>query len=254
MNIFESLEQWRQFRRGLTNQTIGFVPTMGNLHAGHASLCARSVEENDFTVLSIFINPTQFNSASDLDNYPKTMEADLALAKQIGVDAVILPTYDALYPDQYRYRVSESELSMSMEGAHRPGHFDGMLTVVLKLLMLAKADNAYFGEKDFQQYLLINGMKEAFFIDTNIVPCPTVREDSGLAMSSRNNLMTAENKSAAKLIKQVLSSKTLSNHERIIKLEEQGFAVDYLEEHHGRCFVAAHFGGVRLIDNVEVMA
>lgn len=251
MKVFESLDDFREWRVART-QSVGFVPTMGHLHDGHASLLQQSKENNDLTLLSIFVNPTQFNNANDLTNYPRTLEDDLAIAEKIGVDAVILPTYDALYPDDYRYQVSEKTISKLMEGGHRPGHFDGMLTVVLKLLMLAKADNAYFGEKDFQQLELIRGMCDAFFIDTNIIPCPIVRETSGLAMSSRNSRLSSEDRHAAAALYEILAGAGLTLDERRTQLSSFGFDVDYIEEHEGRRYVAAHFGGVRLIDNVAV--
>ena len=152
MQIFSAITEWQALRATLSN-TIGFVPTMGSLHAGHASLLTRARQENQFTVLSIFINPTQFNQASDFANYPKTIDEDLALAQQLGIDAVLLPTADQMYTDQYHYQVQETELSQILCGKHRPGHFTGMLTVVLKLLLLAQATNAYFGDKDFQQLI-----------------------------------------------------------------------------------------------------
>jgi len=189
VRCFESLDDWRAARAVLGMTRIGFVPTMGALHAGHASLLARSVAESEYTVLSIYVNPTQFNDAGDLARYPRTLEQDLALAESLGVDAVLLPRYEALYADGYRYRLDEMTFSRTLCGAHRPGHFAGVLTVVMKLLNLVRATRAYFGEKDYQQYLLIRDMCAAFFLDTEIVPCATLREPDGLAMSSRNMLL-----------------------------------------------------------------
>lgn len=248
MDVFKAVSDWQKVRAQLSG-SLGIVMTMGCLHQGHASLMQRSVAENDRTVLTIFVNPTQFNQQNDFDNYPKTLQSDLDLADSLGVDFVILPTYQQLYPDQYRYRVNESDLSQLMEGQHRPGHFDGMLTVVLKLLLLAKADRAYFGEKDYQQYQLIKGMAEAFFIDTDIVPCPTVREANGLAMSSRNKRLTAQQYKLAQQLNVILRQLE-TDQGCVAHLQDIGFAVDYVKTHNGRRFAAVSLGEVRLIDNI----
>lgn len=245
MKIFGTIEEWRNFRARMT-EPLGFVPTMGALHAGHASLVGRSVAENPHTLVSIFVNPTQFNDPTDLHKYPRTLEADMALLEEQNTDYLLLPTTDMLYPDGYRYRVTENAFSTELCGRHRPGHFDGVLTVVLKLLQLAKARNAYFGEKDYQQLRLVRNMAEAFFLDTVIVSCPTLREPDGLAMSSRNRRLSTEERAKAPLLYQAL----LTNNRSL--LEREGFAVDYLEEHDGRRYVAASLGSVRLIDNVEI--
>ncbi|MGZ3689254.1 MAG: pantoate--beta-alanine ligase, partial [Bdellovibrionota bacterium] len=201
--IFESVAEWKKFRPELSGG-LGFVPTMGALHEGHLSLCERSREENAGTLVSLFVNPTQFNDPRDLERYPRTLEADLEKLTRAGVDYVLCPSSSELYPDDYRFRVSESEKSVLLCGAHRPGHFDGVLTVVLKLLNLAGADAAYFGEKDFQQLTLIREMTEALFHPTRIVGCPTVREADGLAMSSRNRLLSPEARKLAPALASVL--------------------------------------------------
>ena len=210
--LVEQIVDWRReraahIRGGLT---LGFVPTMGALHEGHLSLVRRSRAENDRTLVSIFVNPTQFDDPSDLAKYPRTLEHDLSLLRTAGADFVLLPREPDLYPDGYRYRVSENHLSTLLEGAHRPGHFDGVLTVVLKLLMIASADRAYFGEKDWQQLSLVRGMADAFFLRTTIVPCPTVREDDGLAMSSRNTRLQPSERQKAPQFYQALSSASTS--------------------------------------------
>jgi pantoate--beta-alanine ligase len=254
LQVFRNLDDWRAFRRGLSG-TLGFVPTMGALHAGHGSLLERSVRENGHTVLSIYLNPTQFNNPKDLDCYPRTLERDLALAREIGVNSVILPTFEEMYPDGYRFRVEENSLSGELCGAHRPGHFTGVLTVVMKLLNIVRADRAYFGEKDYQQYLLIRDMCEAFFIETSIVPCETVREADGLAMSSRNENLDATGRARAGLLN-VLIRSGAGDAAVTDALAEAGFDVDYVVTRAGRRFAAASLkcGGktVRLIDNVPV--
>ena len=251
MTEFTELTSWISERRKLSpSNKIGFVPTMGALHAGHASLLERARKENDYVVLSIYVNPTQFNNKEDLKKYPITIEADRKIALSAGVDAILLPTYDQIYPDQYRYKVSESEFSNQLCGAHRPGHFDGVLTVVMKLLNLVRPDRAYFGEKDYQQLQLIKGMVEAFFIPTEIVPCPTMREADGLAMSSRNVNLTPENRELAPLLHRILVEAKSSAEARALLTEEK-FAVDYVEDIGARRFAAAALGAVRLIDNVE---
>jgi pantoate--beta-alanine ligase len=158
---------------------------------------------------------------------------------------------EELYPDQYRYQISESEFSNQLCGAHRPGHFNGVLSVVMKLLNLADANRAYFGEKDHQQLTLIEGMVETFFLKTKIIPCPTIREPNGLAKSSRNLRLTADELKLAPLLYQTIT--TVQDREQaILKLTEVGFKVDYLKDHHQRRYVAAHLGKVRLIDNVQL--
>jgi pantoate--beta-alanine ligase len=189
--VFKTISEWREFRKSeiFKGISLGFVPTMGALHDGHISLFNRSVKENDKSVASIFVNPTQFNDKEDLKNYPRNFDEDYRKLADAGVDYIIFPEYNDMYNDDFRYEVNEKELSKILCGASRPGHFTGVLTVVLKLLNIVKAGRAYFGEKDYQQYLLIKGMTEAFFIDTQIVPGAIVREADGLAMSSRNVLL-----------------------------------------------------------------
>lgn len=254
MKVFEDLAGWREARRGISG-TIGFVPTMGALHRGHAALLERSVADCDHTVMSVFVNPTQFNDAGDLAHYPRTLDADLAVARELGVDSVILPDYRALYPDDFRYRIEESSFSRELCGAHRPGHFTGVLTVVMKLLNLVRPHRAYFGEKDYQQYELIRGMAEAFFLDAEIVACPTVREPDGLALSSRNALLDGPGRERAPHFHRLLASDA-SDAEVRRALEEAGLAVDYVETRGGRRFGAVVVRGaernVRLIDNVEI--
>jgi pantoate--beta-alanine ligase len=258
LRVFEDPGEWKRFCRSLSGRgTVGFVPTMGALHDGHASLVGRSASENDFTLVSIFVNPTQFNDPKDLAAYPRTVEADCALLAAAGATAVFLPTPDTMYPDTYAYRISENELSAKYCGAFRPGHFDGVLAVVMKLLQLAGADRAYFGEKDWQQYLLIRGMAEAFFLDTEIVPCPIVRESSGLAMSSRNTRLSAAGLDAAKAIYRAIAASPDTAAARAI-LEQDGFKVEYVEDRMDpkdgsvRRLAAAWLEGVRLIDNVPI--
>jgi pantoate--beta-alanine ligase len=251
MKIVKSLPEWQTIRAELGSLNIGFVPTMGALHAGHRSLVERSAAETEITVASIFVNPTQFNDTSDFDKYPKTWDADVKLLEAAGCNYLIAPEFSEIYADQYRYSVDEKELSRVLCGAHRPGHFQGVLSVVMKLLNLVRPSSAYFGEKDFQQLKLIEGMVTAFFMQTRIVPCPTVRDPDGLAMSSRNTRLNPEDREKAPLFYRVLTSNA-SLLEMWKKLEKEGFEVDYLEEMHGRRFGAVKLGGVRLIDNVTV--
>jgi pantoate--beta-alanine ligase len=251
--VFESLPAWREarFAQVRAGQTLGLVPTMGALHEGHLSLVRRSRAENDLTLVTIFVNPQQFDDPADLALYPRTLEEDLALLRTAGVEFVLLPRDADLYPDAYRYRVSESELSRTLEGAHRPGHFDGVLTVVLKLLQVALAERAYFGEKDWQQLSLVRGMVEALFLPTVIVACPTVREADGLALSSRNRRLLPPDRGKAPRFYQILSSAPTVEAARR-DLAAAGFAVDYVEERDGRRLGAVRLGKVRLIDNTPL--
>jgi len=253
--IFDNLALWRaarlaHIRSGLT---LGFVPTMGALHEGHVSLLRRSREENDRTLVSIFVNPSQFDDPRDLENYPRPLQEDLAILEAEHAEFVLLPDPAQLYPDGYRYRVSETQCSRTLEGAHRPGHFDGVLTVVLKLLQIAQAERAYFGEKDWQQLHLVRGMAEAFFLPTDIIACPTVREADGLAISSRNRRLSPRDRTKAAHFYRVLSSATTADI-AARELEREGFTVDYVEDAHTRRLGAVRLGGIRLIDNVALGA
>lgn len=231
--------------------SVGFVPTMGALHAGHFSLIERSKNECDRTVVSIFVNPTQFNNPQDLEKYPRPIEQDLALLKSAGVGAVFLPRAEEMYADAYRFELREKELSRVLCGPTRPGHFEGVLTVVMKLFGIVSPSKAYFGEKDYQQLRLIKDMAAAFFLDTEVIACPTLREADGLAMSSRNLLLSAEHREKAALIYKLLAGPGTAG-EVSAALTAAGFKVDYVEDHWGRRFVAAFLGNVRLIDNVEL--
>ena len=252
--VFEDLTAWREHRRGLKG-SLGFVPTMGALHAGHASLLEASVRDNDHTVLSVYVNPTQFNNPADLDGYPETLAADLEVAQQLGVDYVILPTYEQMYADEFRYQVDEKELSRELCGANRPGHFTGVLTVVMKLFNLVAPERAYFGEKDYQQLELIRGMADAFFMPIEVIGCPTVRETDGLAMSSRNKLLDPRGRCRATELHRALKLDECDARIRQ-RLTKAGFKVDYIESKYARRFgavvVTTAEGEVRLIDNVEL--
>jgi pantoate--beta-alanine ligase len=238
---------WRKKQNG----NVGFVPTMGALHAGHETLIKRARTENDVVVLSIFVNPTQFNDPKDLEKYPSTWEQDLAMAERNGVNAIFFPKYAEMYPDNYRYKVIETEFSKLLDGKNRPGHFDGVLSVVMKLFNIVSPDRAYFGEKDFQQLTLVKDMVASFFMDLDVIPVPTVREESGLAMSSRNTRLSAdERKKAADIYQAITKCKTAD--EAVSKLSAAGFAVDYVTDIGDRRFVAAKLGEVRLIDNVKI--
>lgn len=251
--VYEDVAVWRAERLAQTRAgtTLGFVPTMGALHEGHVSLIRRSRAENDRTLVSIFVNPTQFDNPVDLASYPRTLEEDVSTLRAEGTDFVLVPSEAQLYPDKYLYRVTEIEVSSTLEGAHRPGHFDAVLTVVLKLLQIADAERAYFGEKDWQQLSLVRGMVDAFFLPTEIVACPTVRESDGLAMSSRNRrLSPADRRKAADFYRALSSAAAADVVARA--LQAAGFAVDYVEDQGMRRMGAVRLGGIRLIDNVPL--
>jgi pantoate--beta-alanine ligase len=246
------IADWQAERAAMELQglTVGFVPTMGALHAGHRALLERARAENDRVVLSIFVNPTQFNDPADLARYPRTLDADLALAGDL-VDHAFVPSPGDMYPDQYRYRVGETELSSRLEGAHRPGHFEGMLTVVLKLFCLVRPDRSYFGEKDRQQLDLVEGMARAFFLPGKIIPCPTVRDPDGVAMSSRNRRLSPAARARAAAFPRLLRESP-SAAAAAQALGGAGFEVDYVEDHTGIRLGAVRLEDVRLIDNVRL--
>lgn len=189
-------------------KTIGLVPTMGALHDGHASLVRRSVAENDITVVSIFLNPTQFNDPKDLERYPVTLESDCALLEQCGAQIAFVPSVKEVYPEPDTRIFSYPPTDVVMEGERRPGHFNGVCQIVSKLFYFTDPDRAYFGEKDYQQIAVIKRMVEDLKFRVNIVPCPVIRETSGLAMSSRNTLLAPEESEIAPNIYRILKEST----------------------------------------------
>jgi pantoate--beta-alanine ligase len=255
--------------------TTGFVPTMGALHAGHISLVQQAVSENKTVVVSIFVNPTQFNDPKDLERYPRNLNTDLKLLEKTGCQIVFAPTSEEIYPEPDTRKFNFGALETVMEGKHRPGHFNGVAQVVSKLFDIVQPDKAYFGLKDFQQLAIIKEMVLQLKLPVEIVPCPIVREVSGLAMSSRNELLSAEErKNAAIISKTLLEAKKLSEHKSVRELAEwitktinknPYLTVEYVEIVDGRqlqpvkswdnegekvCCVAVFCGKVRLIDNV----
>lgn len=185
---------------------IGLVPTMGALHAGHASLVKRSVSENDVTVVSVFVNPTQFNDKNDLKNYPRTLDADCQLLESLGATYVFAPSVEEVYPEPDTRTFSYPPIDTVMEGPRRPGHFNGVCQIVSKLFYMVQPDRAYFGEKDFQQIAVIRAMVADLKLPIELRPCPIVREESGLALSSRNALLTEAEKRTAVCISQALKT------------------------------------------------
>ena len=183
---------------------VGLVPTMGALHAGHASLVKRSVSENGVTVVSVFVNPTQFNDKNDLEKYPRTLDADCRLLEECGADFAFAPSVSEMYPEPDTRQFSYAPLDTVMEGAFRPGHFNGVAQVVSKLFYIVEPDNAYFGEKDFQQIAVIRAMVKQLDIPVKINDCPILREADGLALSSRNVRLTPEQRQKAPLIARTL--------------------------------------------------
>ncbi len=253
MKLVESVAELVALRQARGTGATGFVPTMGALHDAHLSLIRRSQAENARTWVSIFVNPAQFNDPADLARYPRPLEQDLEILRAANCDLVFVPHAHEIYPDDYRYRVSESEFSRKYCGAGRPGHFDGVLTIVLKLLLLVRPERAYFGEKDYQQLRLIEGLAQAFFLDTWIVPCALVRESDGLAMSSRNRLLSATERKRAPAFHRLLVrsiAERQSAGDAAAELAREGFEVEYVEDFEDRRLAAVRLGQVRLIDNV----
>lgn len=210
MEILSSIKQIKVFltKEKQNKKTIGFVPTMGALHEGHLSLVRQCIKENDICVVSIFVNPTQFNNANDLATYPRTLEADCALLKEAGCDYVFAPSAEEMYPEPDTRSFDFGTISQVMEGAHRPGHFNGVAQIVSKLFYAIEPDNAYFGEKDFQQIAVIRAMTKQLNIPVTIHSCPILRESDGLAMSSRNVRLTADQRQKAPLIARTLKEST----------------------------------------------
>ena len=253
MQTVETVAEWKQVRTEIesTGETLGFVPTMGALHAGHTSLVERCLAENDKAVVSIFVNPTQFNDPNDLEKYPRTMDVDSGMLETLGVDHLFLPDRATVYPDDYRHRLTETDLSTRLCGAHRPGHFEGVLTVVMRLFNIIRPHKAYFGEKDYQQYRLIADMAAAFFMDVEIRSCPIVRDADGVAVSSRNALLSSDSRRRAAEFASILKNGESATAVRN-SLEDRGIQVDYVEDWSGRRLAAVLIDEVRLIDNVEI--
>lgn len=257
-------------------KTIGFVPTMGALHEGHASLVRRAVSENDVAVVSVFVNPTQFNDKNDLIKYPRTLEADCALLEKEGVHVVFAPTVEEMYPEPDTRRFSYAPLDTVMEGKFRPGHFNGVCQVVSKLFYMVEPDKAYFGEKDFQQLAIIREMTRRLDIPVQIVGCPIVREADGLALSSRNARLTEEQRKQALVISKTLfdsieyaKNHTVAETQAFVEnriAEAEGLDLEYFELVDGTTLqkiiswretdyavgcITVFCGDVRLIDNIK---
>ena len=271
----EELHSW--VRDVAVNSSRGFVPTMGALHRGHEALLQNSLRSNDATVLSIFVNPTQFNVASDYENYPQSHARDIALAQHHGVDVVYMPTAQNMYPDGFASFIEPGNTALTMEGENRPGHFRGVTTVVAKLFNTVQPHRAYFGKKDFQQLAVIRQMVSELNYAIEIVGMETVREDDGLALSSRNQRLTEQQRADAPIIFQGLkrcreyaTSQTCSSlevigefvqhlsHSKLVSLEYAKVCdaytlqeVDTISQDSVLC-VAAWYDKVRLIDNVEL--
>jgi pantoate--beta-alanine ligase len=257
------------------NGSVGFVPTMGALHAGHISLVEKAVAENNIVVVSIFVNPTQFNDKTDLEKYPRNLNADLKLLEKTSCHVVFSPKPEEIYPEPDTRRFNFGALETVMEGKHRPGHFNGVAQVVSKLFDIVQPNKAYFGLKDFQQLAIIKNMVAQLNLPVEIVPCPIIREKSGLAMSSRNELLSAEERKNAAIISEtLLESKELSKEKSVNELKNwitetinknRYLTVEYVEivdDIHLQpvkswdektlkvCCVAVFCGKVRLIDNI----
>ncbi len=277
MEILKTPEEMRAWRRALP-VSLGLTPTMGYLHEGHLSLVRRSLAENEASVASIFVNPTQFGPNEDFDRYPRDEEGDLRQLRELGVDAVYLPSVETMYPEGYQTYVTVEGLSQGLEGRSRPVHFRGVATVVTKLLIAVGPDRAYFGKKDAQQLRVIRRLARDLDLPTEIVGCDTVREEGGLAMSSRNAYLSREQRAAALVLSRALAEAEARFAEGVrsaevlrvivsgtVGAEPQG-ELDYVSvadsetlaeiegdiEGVALLSLAARFGPVRLIDNVTL--
>ena len=277
MKTFDKVKELQEELAQYQPSEIGFVPTMGALHAGHRSLVEKARRECKIVVVSVFVNPTQFNDKTDLKNYPRTPEADLAILEEAGADIVLMPTVEEIYPEPDTRQFDFGLIDKVMEGATRPGHFNGVAQVVSRLFDIVKPGKAYFGEKDFQQIAVIKAMVKQLGLELEIVECPIIRDIDGLALSSRNLLLTAEHRAAApeiyatlkqcadkaqQMTPQQLTEWVISEVEKSGLLKVIYFqAVDSLSvqevaswqqrEHIHGC-IAVQAGAIRLIDNVKI--
>lgn len=277
MKIFTNVEELRAELARTEPSGIGFVPTMGALHAGHRSLVERARRENATVVVSVFVNPTQFNDKNDLKHYPRTPEADARLLEAAGADFVLMPTVEEIYPEPDTRTFDFGQVDKVMEGATRPGHFNGVAQVVSRLFDIVRPARAYFGEKDFQQIAVIRAMVRQLRLPVEIVECPIVRDTDGLALSSRNTLLDAAHRAAAPRIYATLRaaaerSHTLAPHELkrwvVAEVEREPLlkviyyqSVDALtmQEVHAwsdsdriQGCIAVQAGDIRLIDNIRI--
>ncbi len=275
MQQIVELGEWRDYARNARREgkSIGLVPTMGALHEGHAALFRRARAENDVVIGTIFVNARQFNNAEDLARYPRTLEADVDLASSCGVDALITPTAAAMWPNATATTVHVERLGDVFEGTGRPGHFDGVTSVVAKLFILNGACRAYFGEKDFQQLVIVQTMVRDLALEVAVIGCDIVRDDDGLAFSSRNVQLTPEGRTTAlglsRSIRAACAGARTASEQRLLMvatLEEAGVNVEYAdvvdpvtltssrddESGRRRALVAGVVDGVRLIDNGPV--
>jgi pantoate--beta-alanine ligase len=274
-----SIASWRSFanEQRAQGRTIGLVPTMGALHEGHASLFREAKARGDLVIATIFVNPRQFNNVTDLGHYPRTPERDVEIARENGVDCLVEPSLDEMWPDYPHATattVSVRGISDRLEGASRPGHFDGVASVVAKLFNITGASRAYFGEKDFQQIAVVRQMVRDLGFDVDVVSCPIIRDDDGLALSSRNVLLDDDGRLRARALSRALQGvegekMSASAMRRAMRdvLEDAGIDVAYAdvvdpftfqssgddEEGERRAMVAGVVSGVRLIDNASVV-
>ncbi|MDY0101985.1 MAG: pantoate--beta-alanine ligase [Lentimicrobium sp.] len=279
MKRFSTIKETRSFVLSQREQglTIGFVPTMGALHPGHISLVEKAVNENDVVICSIFVNPIQFNNPEDLKKYPRTLEKDLKMLQEAGCTAVFVPSVEEMYPEEVQKTYDFGELANVMEGAFRPGHFNGVAIVVNKLFDITLPHRAYFGEKDFQQLQIIKALVRIENLTVEIVPCPISREADGLARSSRNERLTPEMREAApfifKTLKEAKSMATNSTASQITAMVEHNFSahpllkLEYFSIASGNDlqavpgaisagnmgFIAVFAGAIRLIDNIQLI-
>lgn len=272
MKVLRTITEMRAFRAEESHSPLGLVPTMGNLHEGHLSLVRMAKRENRTVVISVYVNPTQFNDPEDLSSYPRTWDMDRSSLIELDVDGVFLPTDDEMYPQGCSVKINPGTIAARWEGEHRPGHFAGVCTVVAKLFGIVQPDSAYFGEKDYQQLQVIRAMVRDLNLAVTIRSGETIREADGLALSSRNQLLSPNERACAPRLKQSLDrlKKAIharqnpadALHEEHHKLEEGGFQVDYLAlvddetleplntpKENSRLIIAARIGSVRLIDN-----
>ena len=212
MKVVTTVKALREALAEVNPQGVGFVPTMGALHAGHRSLVERARKENETVVVSVFVNPTQFNDKGDLKRYPRTPEADAALLEAAGADLVLMPSVEEIYPEPDTRQFDYGEVDKVMEGATRPGHFNGVSQVVSRLFDMVNPARAYFGEKDFQQIAVIKAMVAQLGLEVEIVECPIIRAEDGLALSSRNELLTTEHRAIAPAIYRTLQAAVEKSH------------------------------------------